>query len=526
MQMKNLRHITLLGLMFFSMLLFAQNSPCKIKPSFKTIPNKALAEGFTVPTLDYVDNYKEILKEAGTSRAVVFHFFFDEKNKFQKTAGDFVTFLKDSLSGLKTDISINFKVQKTQGSIFFKDGNTTQSIIHLNALVYATDKALLNELFGKGKNVRIDTVSSATRKFTHEFVELKSVNNRENGNMFLFRAKLTGKGFACDPKEDVNILAILKKIYSGNFDKECQARLEEENKMQVSKKLDSLATALNRVNEELVDLQKRLMRSPNWSLFSHIDYVTGTVRQESSFTNSSLMFNARGLSSSAGASYFFNGTLTPGLFLTTGLNLGLASYSLSGPLEHVYSEAMNGYESIVTLKSYRESIASNWVNASLGLGYQYRDREWPIYFQISAGAIFGGNKLSSSGAEGIIDYQRSYPELPGVLVENQSSLALANDVLITGMPAYATSTALNFGYFANLKVNYLFSRTSPLTGFLNFGYIGASTKTTSNNTRFVSTEMGELNSLLNSLSGLRSVPFQIGVGISYELRNVINPSKK
>jgi hypothetical protein len=526
MQMKNLRHITLLGLMFFSMLLFAQNSPCKIKPSFKTIPNKALAEGFTVPTLDYVDNYKEILKEAGTSRAVVFHFFFDEKNKFQKTAGDFVTFLKDSLSGLKTDISINFKVQKTQGSIFFKDGNTTQSIIHLNALVYATDKALLNELFGKGKNVRIDTVSSATRKFTHEFVELKSVNNSENGNMFLFRAKLTGKGYACDPKEDVNILAILKKIYSGNFDKECQARLEEENKMQVSKKLDSLATALNRVNEELVDLQKRLMRSPNWSLFSHIDYVTGTVRQESSFTNSSLMFNARGLSSSAGASYFFNGTLTPGLFLTTGLNLGLASYSLSGPLEHVYSEAMNGYESIVTLKSYRESIASNWVNASLGLGYQYRDREWPIYFQISAGAIFGGNKLSSSGAEGIIDYQRSYPELPGVLVENQSSLALANDVLITGMPAYATSTALNFGYFANLKVNYLFSRTSPLTGFLNFGYIGASTKTTSNNTRFVSTEMGELNSLLNSLSGLRSVPFQIGVGISYELRNVINPSKK
>lgn len=524
--MKNLHHLILLGLMFSSMLLFAQNSPCKIKPSFKSVPNKALAEGFTVPTLDYVDNYKEILKEAGTSRAVVFHFFFDENNKFHKTADDFVTFLKDSLSGLKTDISINFKVQKTQGSIFFKDGNATQSIIHLNALVYATDKALLNELFGKGKNVRIDTVSSATRKFTHEFVELKSVNNSENGNMFLFRAKLTGKGFACDPKEDVNILAILKKMYSGNFDKQCQERLDAENNLRISAKLDSLTTALKSVNGELMDLQKRLMRSPNWSLFSNIDYVTGTVSRESSFTNSTLMFNARGLSSSAGASYFFNGTLTPGLFLTTGLNLGLANYALSGPLEHVYTEAMNGYESIVTLRSYRESIASNWLNASLGLGYQYRDKEWPIYFQISAGALFGGNKLASSGAEGTIDYQRSYPELSGVLVENQNSLALANDVLITGMPAYATSTALNFGYFANLKVNYLFSRKSPLTGFLNFGYIGTSTKTTSNNAPFVSTEMGELNSLLNSISALRSAPFQIGLGISYELRNVINPSKK
>jgi len=86
-----------------------------MNPSFIPLVKKTLSESFNIPTADYVDNYKEIIKDSKSNRSVVFHFFFDETNKFHKTAEDYISLLKDSLGALKTDIQVHFKVQKTQG---------------------------------------------------------------------------------------------------------------------------------------------------------------------------------------------------------------------------------------------------------------------------------------------------------------------------------------------------------------------------------------------------------------------------
>ena len=87
------------------------------------------------------------------------------------------------------------------------------SAIHLNALIYSNDLNLLDELFGEGKQSRIDTSTTKLKKFNHEFIPIKSINKDNTDFLFSFRAKLKGKGFSCDPNEDLEIISHLKKIY-------------------------------------------------------------------------------------------------------------------------------------------------------------------------------------------------------------------------------------------------------------------------------------------------------------------------
>ena len=503
-----------------------QSEPCRINPSFIPLVKKTLSENFNIPTADYVDNYKEILKDSKTKRSVVFHFFFDETNKFHKTAEDYISLLKDSIGNLKTDIQVHFKVQKTQGSIFFNDGENKQSIIHLNALVYSSDIDVIKDLFGKGKEVRIDTSSTNLKKFTHEFFSFETVKSEESGFLYLFRAKLVGKGFACDPSEDMNIIGILKNIYNKKFDKACEERMEEEAKIKLEQEMKMLNDTLGYYKTSYNNLRKAVSKPPKWTIFSNIDFLVGNVKESSSFINSELPFKGNGVSSTAGVNVFMSNALSSGVFLTTGLNVGNSSYTLSRLITHNYIKQENSYESISMLKDYSETIKSAMFNLPLGIGYQYRESGWPIYFQFSGGLILGGTKLTSTQSNGLIDYKRKYSELGDVLVEEQSALGLENDVQLSGSAACLSKTLMSFGLFANLRVNYSFSKNSPLSGFLNIGYNAVKVNTTSNESTFISTRLGEHNSVLNSISNLSSLPFQFGIGLAYDLRNVINPSKK
>lgn len=503
-----------------------QIETCHINPSFVPLVKKTLSEGFNIPTADYVDNYKEIIKDSKSNRSVVFHFFFDETNKFHKTAEDFISLLKDSLGSLKTDIQIHFKVQKTQGSIFFNDGDDKQAIIHLNALVYSSDIDVIKDLFGKGKEVRIDTSSTNLKKFTHEFFSFETVKSEESGFLYLFRAKLTGKGFACDPKEDMNIIGILKNIYNRKFEKVCQEKMEEEARIKVDQEMKILKDSLGCYKTNYKNLIKAVSKPPKWTIFSNVDFLVGNVKETSSFINSELNFMGNGFSSTAGVNVYMNNAGISGVFLTTGLNIGNTTYKLSRLITHNYIKQENSYESISMLRDYSETIKSAMFNVPLGIGYQYRESGWPIYFQCSAGLILGGNQFTSTQSNGLIDYKRKYAELGDVLVEEQSGLGLENDVQINGSAAYLSKTLMSFGLFANLRVNYSFSKTSPLSGFLNFGYNAVKAGTTSNQSNFVSTSLGDHNSVLNSISNLSYLPFQFGMGLAYDLRKVINPSKK
>jgi len=503
-----------------------QIETCHINPSFVPFVKKTLSEGFNIPTADYVDNYKEIIKDSKSNRSVVFHFFFDETNKFHKTAEDFISLLKDSLGSLKTDIQIHFKVQKTQGSIFFNDGDDKQAIIHLNALVYSSDIDVIKDLFGKGKEVRIDTSSTNLKKFTHEFFSFETVKSEESGFLYLFRAKLTGKGFACDPKEDMNIIGILKNIYNRKFEKVCQEKMEEEARIKVDQEMKILKDSLGCYKTNYKNLIKAVSKPPKWIIFSNVDFLVGNVKETSSFINSELNFMGNGFSSTAGVNVYMNNAGISGVFLTTGLNIGNTTYKLSRLITHNYIKQENSYESISMLRDYSETIKSAMFNVPLGIGYQYRESGWPIYFQCSAGLILGGNQFTSTQSNGLIDYKRKYAELGDVLVEEQSGLGLENDVQINGSAAYLSKTLMSFGLFANLRVNYSFSKTSPLSGFLNFGYNAVKAGTTSNQSNFVSTSLGDHNSVLNSISNLSYLPFQFGMGLAYDLRKVINPSKK
>ena len=73
--------------------LFAQFEPCNIKSTFKQVEKKTLSEEYLIQTLDFIDEYKEKIKESNSSRSVVFNFFFDETNKFNKTAQQYLEFI-------------------------------------------------------------------------------------------------------------------------------------------------------------------------------------------------------------------------------------------------------------------------------------------------------------------------------------------------------------------------------------------------------------------------------------------------
>lgn len=501
--------------------LFAQFEPCNMQSSFKPVRNKTLSEDYNIPTLDFIDEYKELIKESKSSRSVVFNFFFDETNKFNKTAEQYLELLKDSLQTLRSDIDVIFKIQNTKGSIFLNDGENKYSVIHLNALIYSNYEGLIKELFGKGKEVRIDTVSTNVKKFTHEFLKIESVHSEELGYLYLFHGKLTGKGFACDPKEDLSIVAILKKIYNKGFIKKCEERLKEEKEAAIINKMDSLTTANETLSKKYNSLKNSISQSPNWMLYSNIDFLTGNVKLQSNFTNSELGFKGNGVSCSTGFLHFKKGTDRSGLFVSSALTFGTSNYSLSRLITHQYTQEHNGYNSIASLTDYNENIKSTSISIPLGLGYQLRDENWPVYIQFSMGLSIGLNKLTSVGGSGLIDYTRTYPELDGVPVENQPEIGLLNNVVINGTPYYDSKSKLLLGFYTNLRVNYAFSETSPLSGFMNFGYAGTKVKTESNGSAFVSTELGEINSSLNSVKSFKNCPLQFGLGIAYELRNKI-----
>lgn len=526
MQMKiNLHKSINLLLVFFVSTsfstLFAQLEPCNMKSNFMSVKNKTLSEDYNIPTLNFIDEYKELIKESESSRSVVFNFFFDETNKFNKTAEQYLELLKDSLQALKSDIDVIFKIKNTKGSIFLNDGGNKFSVIHLNALIYANDEGLIKELFGKGKDVRIDTVSTNVKKFTHEFLKIESVHSEEMGYLYLFRGKLTGKGFACDPKEDLNIIAILKKIYNKGFIKKCEERLIEQKEAAIKNEIDSLRTANELISKKYDRLKNIISRSPNWMLYSNIDFLTGNVKLQSNFTNSELGFKGNGVSCSTGFLHFMRGTDKSGLFISSALTFGTSNYSLSRLITHQYTQEHNGYNSIASLTEYNENIKSTSISIPIGMGYQLRDDNWPVYVQFSMGLSVGVNKLNSVGGSGLIDYTRSYPELAGVPMEDQPEIGLLNDVVINGTPYYDSKSKLLLGFYTNLRVNYAFSETSPLSGFMNFGYAGTKVKTESNGSVFVSTELGEINSSLNSVQSFKNCPLQFGLGIAYELRNKI-----
>lgn len=209
--MKSYICLSLIVSWFFSSV--AQTVLCNKRARFLDIPGKVYEEEQNIRTLDLIDKYNEIIENSESEKTVIFHFFIDETNSSNRKAEDFMRLLKDSLGLSKTNIEVIFKIQRTKGSVFLNHGENKYSIIHLSALVYSKDLTVLNELFGKGKNTRIDTTSNRIKKFNHEFIPIYTVADDSQDYLYLFRVKLLGKGFACNPNEDKEIASMLSLIY-------------------------------------------------------------------------------------------------------------------------------------------------------------------------------------------------------------------------------------------------------------------------------------------------------------------------
>jgi hypothetical protein len=166
--------------------------------------------------LDLMELYSDILANRPSERKVLFHFFIDELSPARKSAEQFMKLLKDSLAKLKTDIEVIFRIQRTTGNLFLNKGEHKFSLVGMNALVFSTDSLVLKELFGYGKKSRIDTTSSSVKRFNHEFLPVFNEPDSNQGYLFLFRTRTTGRGFACNPEEDKEIASLLKLIYKKN----------------------------------------------------------------------------------------------------------------------------------------------------------------------------------------------------------------------------------------------------------------------------------------------------------------------
>ena len=209
--MRSYIFLLLIATWFFSAKAQAVN--CNKRARFLDIPGKVYEEEQNIRTLDLIDKYNEIIEKSESEKTVIFHFFIDETNSSNRKAEDFMRLLKDSLGSLKTNIEVIFNLQRTIGSVFLNHSENIYSIIHLNALVYSKDLTVLNELFEKGKSARIDTTSNRIKKFNHEFIPIYKVADDSQAYLYLFRVKLLGKGFACNPNEDKEIASMLSLIY-------------------------------------------------------------------------------------------------------------------------------------------------------------------------------------------------------------------------------------------------------------------------------------------------------------------------
>jgi hypothetical protein len=466
-----------------------------------------------------MESNKEELLAEGNKRSVIIQFYFDETNKFHKTVEEFRTLLRDSLK-LPTDINIIYKFQKTKGSVFINNGTEKLSIIHLNALIYSMDSDLLKELFGKGKLSRIDTTSSKLKNFTHEFIPFNKISDDDSGYLFLYRGKLIGKGFACDPNEDVDIVGTFKKIYDRKYVSECEKKSEEEEEARKDALLASLKKSNDELKEVLNKFKKKVEKSPKWTLFSNFDYQVGSTSTYSDYVENKIRLGGQGISSSAGFIYFINGSNNSNMFLTSSINIGSASFDFIRKIDYEFKQVQPDFTSISLIQNYNEEINSSFVNIPFGVGYQLRETSWPIYFQFSANGIIGFNKLNSNNGNGIASYRRLYNE-SGIVVIEQPQHGLEDNVLLTGKPEYNNNISLTYGAKIDMKILYNFNN-SPLSGFIDFGFNYSKTNTSSNGSVFISEFKNDQNSILNSMKNLGSLPIFVGLGISYDLRNKIN----
>jgi len=511
---------------------FSQNNNCAITPKILPSDNKTLPRDEILIAEKLMKENQQII---GLNKgSIVFTIFFNQSSasKIKKSKKMLIDMLNKQYQNLSTNIPTFFQVQESEGSVYFKNGDETLPIIHLSVLVYSDDSTALQEIFSTTKSgTRINLKESSTRKVKYEVTKFTDFNNDKTGYMYLLSVKLD-RGDSCDPDEDIGLLRFIKPVFDEKYTKNCLASIDEvlpnapNNQPDISL-ISDLQNELSRLRTDTMKLSQQLkfyQKEPQSLCYAAFNVLTGDVSLRSSFSNSAVKFHGSGVSSVIGFNRIIKPISKGRIFITSVLGWDAASYFMSSKISSTYTEQKNGFVAISSLNDYQENLTSRGVTLNMGLGYQHPvTTSWSL--QVNGGLVVGGNRLSSDGGNGLVDYQRSYPELPGIMVENQSSLGLANHVVLQGVPAHVTKTALTFGYYSNIKINYAFAPNSPLKGFIQLGFIAARTKTSNNNSRFISTEMGEFNSILNSISNVPSVPFQFGVGISCEIRKVPKPTK-
>ncbi len=515
----NSKFILFLFLTFLIDTLFSQTENCSFKSTFKQPSGRVLEEDYKIQVLELMESDKEECLSELDKNTIIVHFYFDETNKFHKSVEQFRSLLKDSLK-LPTDINIIYKFQKTKGSVFINNGSDQMSIIHLNALIYSNDPMLLKDLFGNGKSSRIDTTSTKLKSFSHEFVPFSKISNSDMGFLFLYRGKLVGKGFACDPNEDIDIVNTFRRIYDKKYIIEC----EKKSELEAEERKKALIISLQKNNDSLVKVlenyKRKSEKSPRWTLFSNIDFLVGGTSSYSNFTKDHARFRGQGISTSSGVCFFNNGSDKSGVFITGALTVGSSNYELKRSIDYEFVNSETDYNSISLLQGYNERVNSSLINIPIGIGYQLREKEWPIFFQFNFCGIFGFNKIRSNNGNGVVNYRRFYKDL-SILVTDQPQQGLEDNIILNGNPHYNSKVSLTFGGKVNAKILYNF-KNSPINGFLNIGFIYAKTKTNSNGSIFITEYKNDFNSILNSTKSLGSLPIFIGLGISYDLRNKIS----
>ena len=513
--------------------ILAQKPICEIKPKF-TLINGTYDLDHNIYFPDLIESDRDLLKDSKNSRFLVFHFFFNDENISKKTAENFLQLLKDSLQSLSTDIEVHFKIKKTKGTIFINDDSEKSSAIHLNALIYSNDLNLLDELFGKGKQSRIDTSTTKKKVFNHEFIPIKSINKKNTDFLFLFRAKLKGKGFSCDPNEDLEIISLLKNIYLKKYSDDCEKNLKPKEKVgtegdeKIKEQNYSLKNHIEELIKKIDKYEKEIKKEPMWSLYSNLNREFGGFSEHSSFFDSDIKFTSNGFSMSSGFIYNLS-DIYNGLFINSGISIGASNYSIKSNLSLEYTKQQEAYTSRYTLKDYSEDFKSISIIIPIGLGYEFSSKNllpknFPIFFQFSGGINLGVNKLNTSGATGEISYSRYYTNQENqeiIEVTDQPNLGLLSDIKINDNTSYDPKNYMLFGGFLNLKILYKFSDTSPLSSFINFSFNKIKSKTNSNGSAFISENINEYNSILNSIQSFNNSPLNIGLGIVYELRKKI-----
>jgi hypothetical protein len=523
--MKNSFIVIILLFIFSVQAIYAQiddlrgsSEKCRIKSVFNKTDTKVFEEDHKLSAFTFMEDKKDVIKEANP-RTLIVQFYFDKTNKFHKTVDEFKSLLKDSLAQ-PTDINIIYMFQQIKGSIFIDKGPDKLSIIHLNALFYSKDKSLLDEIFGKGKSSRIDTTSSRLKNFTHEFVPFSEASDNESGYLFLYRGKSVGKGFACDPNEDVDILGTLKSLYNEKFFKDCE-------KKEAARKDDLLMKLQKQKQDDSVryiNLLNNINRSPtNWTFFTGLNFNSGSVTPKSSFIDDNIKFRTNGFSNSIGVLYYLkksHDTLSNNFYLSGSLSIGTSTYSMFKKIDFDYIKLNKDYNSISSLHAYDEGINSSFVNIPFGVGYEWKDKgKLPVFFQVTFNGLLGFNKLSVNSAQGTIDYRRYYSSSK-IWVSDQPQIGLYEKDSLNGNPTYKENTSFTYGAVIDTKVLYNF-QSLPLSGYINVGYIFANTVTHSNGSDFISGSKYDFNSILNSFDNFGSSPFYVGFGISYELRKII-----